>query len=95
MELEEEFTNLIEEIRPMKLQDRPMLVKITKSIEVKKLINKINTIIQENTESNITLTEINVTHYAAALLIQEKLYPTTNEKPEQRYGNPEESQDGK
>ena len=67
--VEEQLSNLIEQVRTMRLEDRPQLSKLQAYGNTKALIGKVNIALKRLTPTAISLTELNQVRYAAGLFV--------------------------
>ena len=80
--VEEELFNVIEKVKNTPLEDRTDLVKIIPNRKLKKIVAKVNEVIEKEIPETLNITEINQVNYAAGLYIQSKVIP--NYKPREK-----------
>ena len=73
--MKDELMNVIEEVRAMKFQDRPSLIKLTENKKFKELLQSVNSTLYDTILGEVSITELNNITYGAALFIQRKLAP--------------------
>ena len=75
LEVEEQLSDIIEEIKHMKLEDRPPLSKVQAYGRAKDLIKKVNIALHRLVPESAPLTELNQVTYAAALYVNRCIFP--------------------
>ena len=78
VELEEELSNRIEEVRMMDMKDRPKLIKLRNNRKLKETTQKVNLALSRLFTVIPDIRELNNINYGAALFIQEKILPPRN-----------------
>ena len=78
--MKDDLMNTIEEIRPMSMDERPRLIKLVENKKFKTLLHKVNQCIHDLTPGDLTITELNLFTYSAALYIQRIHAPWFDEK---------------
>ena len=62
------------------MPDRPKLIKLTENKQFKTLLKRVDHILQNLISIDIPITDLNHTHFGAALFIQRQLAPDYDEK---------------
>lgn len=78
--ISDELMNTIEEVKLMSMSDRPKLIKLIENKQFKTLLKRVDHILQNLISIDIPITELNHTHFGAALFIQRQLAPDHDEK---------------
>ena len=73
--MEEQLSDTIEEVKTMKLEDRPPLSKVQAYGKAKDLIKKVNIALHRLVPESAPLTELNQVTYAAALYVSRSIFP--------------------
>ena len=86
--VEEELSNTIEEVRAMRMEDRPTLSKLQTYGSTKALIAKVNIALLRLIPAAINLTDLNHVTYAAGLYIDRKMSPRSHNQNRDRPRTP-------
>ena len=79
-QMKDEIMNTIEEVRSMKMEDRPRLIKLVENKNFKTPLHSVNGVVDELFPGELTITELNVVSFGTALFIQRKHAPWYKEK---------------
>ena len=85
--IEEEILNVIEEIKRIPIEKRPVLIKLQENHKFKTLLEEVNSVFRNMEIHDLDLNELNEYHYGTALYIQRQLAPWNNESKKHRNGN--------
>ena len=86
VKIEEDILNIIEEVRRMPLERRPVLIKLQENKKFKILCEEVNKVVNHINISHLDLNDLNLYNYGCALYIQRQIAPWNNEiKPNKNH----------